>query len=71
MRSTDFCKAVNINDQQVTFGTILRFWNENHGIQFGLDDLAAFATNLQGQRNDSVKETILDSSQYCKSYEII
>jgi len=58
--SFEFCKAVNIFENQATFATLIRFWNEHAGQQFDLNDVRDFANGLNDHREQAVRETIID-----------
>lgn len=47
----EFAKSVNITEEQAMYTEVLRFWNENRNNNFGLDELANFASQVTNEKS--------------------
>jgi len=47
----DFAKAVTITEEQAMWNDVYRFWNENKNNNFGLEELANFATQVHDEKS--------------------
>lgn len=67
IRADEFAKSVNISEEQAMYTELLRFWNENRGKDFGLDELE---NKIKEVSNEKSRLALQGRIRYAKSLRL-